>query len=718
MVAAGSSQTFTIAASSGYEIAGVSVDGASVGSVSSYTLASVGSNHTISATFSSLTKYQINCGGSASAPYTADQYYSGGTVYSVTSAITTTGVSNPAPQAVYQTERYGAVTYTIPSLTSGASYKVRLHFSENYQTASGKRKFNVAIGGTTVLSGFDIYAETGARYKAIIKEFTAAANGSGQIVISFTTVTDNAKIDGIEIIKLVPNTAPTIATAASAAPAAVTGNTATLSVLGTDDGGEANLTYTWTVSGTPPAAVTFSVNGNNAAKATTATFAKAGSYTFLATIMDAGGLTSTSSVAVTVQQTLLSLVVSPSSASVFASGTQQFSATGNDQFSTPMITQPTFTWSAGGAGSIGASGLFSAGTTAGSATVTASTGSLSATAQVTVTPPNSAPTIAIPASAAPNPVTGNTSALSVMGADDGGESFLIYTWTTTGTPPAAVTFGANGTNAAKAATVTFGKAGDYSFLVTVRDAGGLTSTSSVTVAVHQTLSSIVISPASATVPASGTQQFAATGFDQFGATMSTQPTFTWSVSGAGSISASGLYSAGTTAGTAAVTATSAGVSKTAGVTVTLPIVYQINCGGGASSPYTADQYYSGGTARTVTSAIATAGVTDPAPQAVYQAERYGAVTYTLPSLAAGASYKVRLHFAETYWTASGKRKFTVAINGTTVLSNYDIYAATGARYKAVVKEYAATASGSGQIVIRLTNVTDNATIEGIQIIRQ
>jgi hypothetical protein len=236
--------------------------------------------------------------------------------------------------------------------------------------------------------------------------------------------------------------------------------------------------------------------------------------------------------------------------------------------------------------------------------------------------------------------------------------------------------------------------------------------------VHQTLSSIVISPASATVPASGTQQFAATGFDQFGATMSTQPTFTWSVSGAGSISASGLYSAGTTAGTAAVTATSAGVSKTAGVTVTLPIVYQINCGGGASSPYTADQYYSGGTARTVTSAIATAGVTDPAPQAVYQAERYGAVTYTLPSLAAGASYKVRLHFAETYWTASGKRKFTVAINGTTVLSNYDIYAATGARYKAVVKEYAATASGSGQIVIRLTNVTDNATIEGIQIIRQ
>jgi hypothetical protein len=77
-----------------------------------------------------------------------------------------------------------------------------------------------------------------------------------------------------------------------------------------------------------------------------------------------------------------------------------------------------------------------------------------------------------------------------------------------------------------------------------------------------------------------------------------------------------------------------------------------------------------------------------------------------------------LHFAELYWTASGKRRFNVTINGATVLSNFDIYAATGARYKAVVREFIATAGSSGQIVIRFTTVTDNATIEGIQIIRQ
>jgi hypothetical protein len=33
-----------------------------------------------------------------------------------------------------------------------------------------------------------------------VKDFTAAASGSGQIVIKFTTVADNATIEGIEVI--------------------------------------------------------------------------------------------------------------------------------------------------------------------------------------------------------------------------------------------------------------------------------------------------------------------------------------------------------------------------------------------------------------------------------------------------------------------------------------------------------------------------------------
>ena len=339
---------------------------------------------------------------------------------------------------------------------------------------------------------------------------------------------------------------------------------------------------------------------------------------------------------------------------------------------------------------------------------------------LTVAAPNNPPTIATPASATPNPVIASTTALSVLGADDKGEANLTYTWAATGTPPAAVIFSANGTNAAKNATATFTKAGSYNFQVTVKDQGNLTVTSSIAVTVNQTPTSIVVSPASATVGISATQQFTAAERDQFGTNLTTQPAFTWSVSGGGTISASGLFSAGTTlGGPYTVTAQSGSLSGTGSVTVsTSTPVYRINSGGSAASPFTADQYYSGGTASSTTSAITMTGVTNPAPQAVYQSERYGTFSYTLPGLVVGAQYTVRLHFAEIYWTASGKRTFNVVINGTTVLTNYDIFAAAGGQYRAVVREFTATADAQGRIVINFNTVVNNAKSSGIEIIRQ
>ncbi len=83
------------------------------------------------------------------------------------------------------------------------------------------------------------------------------------------------------------------------------------------------------------------------------------------------------------------------------------------------------------------------------------------------------------------------------------------------------------------------------------------------------LTTITVSPASASVQTNGQQQFSATGYDQSGAPMSPQPAFTWSVNGGGSISASGLFTAGSTAGGPfTVTASSGSVSGTATVTVT------------------------------------------------------------------------------------------------------------------------------------------------------
>jgi hypothetical protein len=179
------------------------------------------------------------------------------------------------------------------------------------------------------------------------------------------------------------NTPPTVGTAASASPNPVAAKTTTVSVLGSDDGGEANLIYGWSATG--PGTVSFSPNSTNAAKTSLATFTKAGAYVLQALITDAQGLTTTTSVNVTVSQTLTTIAVTPGSATVTAGATRQFTASAGDQFGVAMASQPTLAWTVSGGGTISSAGIFTAGSVAGGPfTVTAAAGTLSATAAVTV----------------------------------------------------------------------------------------------------------------------------------------------------------------------------------------------------------------------------------------------------------------------------------------------------------------------------------------------
>ncbi len=99
-----------------------------------------------------------------------------------------------------------------------------------------------------------------------------------------------------------------------------------------------------------------------------------------------------------------------------------------------------------------------------------------------------------------------------------------YAWAA-GTPYYDVTSGSNGT-CTKSVLCTAGVGWD-----------GPTGRGSIaTSTAPPVLTTITVSPASASVPTGGTQQFSATGKDQFGQPMSPQPTFSWSVSGGGSIS--------------------------------------------------------------------------------------------------------------------------------------------------------------------------------------
>ena len=154
----------------------------------------------------------VNCGGTAASPFIADAYYTGGTAKTTTPAIDVSGVSNPAAQTVYKSNRYvtngtTSFSYILPALTVSGSYTVRLHFAETYFTGTasiGARTFNVSCNGTQVLTRFDILAAAGAANKAVIREIPAAADSSGNITLVFSNVSNLAQCNGIEIIDAVP----------------------------------------------------------------------------------------------------------------------------------------------------------------------------------------------------------------------------------------------------------------------------------------------------------------------------------------------------------------------------------------------------------------------------------------------------------------------------------------------------------------------------------
>lgn len=178
-----------------------------------------------------------------------------------------------------------------------------------------------------------------------------------------------------------------------------------------------------------------------------------------------------------------------------------------------------------------------------------------------VTVSNAAPTVATAVAASPASVTGRTTTVSVLGADDHGEPNLSYAWSATG--PAAVAFSASGTNAAKSIVATFAKAGSYTLTATITDSGGLAVSSSRSVSVVATLTGVVVSPASADVLVGRTLPLGATGIDQFGQPLAVQPQFTWSVAGGGTISPAGLFFAPGSPGTAVITAAAGAIAGTA-----------------------------------------------------------------------------------------------------------------------------------------------------------
>lgn len=131
------------------------------------------------------TAVRIAAGGSGEGDWEADHDFTGGQTFHTSDSIDASAVLDPAPQSVYQSARWGSFTYTISRLKPGVPCRVRLHLAEVAYDKPGQRIFNVAVNGRRVLTYEDIRAEAGARDKVIVKEFMAAADAHGRLILSF-----------------------------------------------------------------------------------------------------------------------------------------------------------------------------------------------------------------------------------------------------------------------------------------------------------------------------------------------------------------------------------------------------------------------------------------------------------------------------------------------------------------------------------------------------
>lgn len=146
-------------------------------------------------------------------------------------------------------------------------------------------------------------------------------------------------------------------------------------------------------------------------------------------------------------------------------------------------------------------------------------------------------------------------------------------------------------------------------------------------------------------------------------------------------------------------------------------VIAINAGGDAVGGWVADNGYAAGATATVSNSIDTSRVSNPAPQAVYQSQRYaGNLVYAIPNLVAYRVYSVQVHFVESYWTSSGKRIFNASINGSQVLSNFDIFQSAGGANTAIVRSFNANADENGNLTIQFVASRDYASVAAIAVV--
>ncbi len=143
-------------------------------------------------------------------------------------------------------------------------------------------------------------------------------------------------------------------------------------------------------------------------------------------------------------------------------------------------------------------------------------------------------------------------------------------------------------------------------------------------------------------------------------------------------------------------------------------VQRINCGGLAVGDWEADTNWKRG--EPVFNNIKIEETQD-VPAAVYKTCRTGPVIKLRLKNIPDGEYRLRLHFAEPSFEKIGQRLFSLSINGTTVLQQFDIVKRAGGWKRPVVRSFDVTITGNAGLKIVAAGLKGSqALLNGIEII--
>ncbi|NEU08805.1 hypothetical protein GZH53_10820 [Flavihumibacter sp. R14] len=141
--------------------------------------------------------FAVNAGGSLfkasnGITYSADKNYSGGNTFRTSDAI-----SNTSDDILYQSERFGNFSYSIP--VSNGTYEITFRMAEIFHNGLGERRFDILVENNAIVSNLDLFAVAGLnRAYDIVKTVSVT---DGLLKIDFRTDLDNAKIAAFHVKK-------------------------------------------------------------------------------------------------------------------------------------------------------------------------------------------------------------------------------------------------------------------------------------------------------------------------------------------------------------------------------------------------------------------------------------------------------------------------------------------------------------------------------------